>query len=131
MREIRTSGSMRGGRKRAFARRACLLLYGAGLNAFTSLPPLDLNWTSQPSSPRHDSYADTGSYESIGARPAGRVRLVCSKIVKVAAKRFSALGGALTFGQPRSQAGVSVVVAGEDMLHHPLKQQFNSRGFLS
>jgi len=28
MREIRTSGSMRGGRKRAFARRACLLLYG-------------------------------------------------------------------------------------------------------
>jgi len=25
--EIRTSGSMRGGRKRAFARRACLLLY--------------------------------------------------------------------------------------------------------
>src|ERR1700692_2947818 len=27
MREIRTSGSMRGGRKRAFARRACLLLY--------------------------------------------------------------------------------------------------------
>jgi hypothetical protein len=29
MREIRTSGSMRGGRKRAFARRACLLLYSA------------------------------------------------------------------------------------------------------
>ena len=28
MREIRMSGSMRGGRKRAFARRACLLLYG-------------------------------------------------------------------------------------------------------
>jgi len=28
MREIRTSGSMRGGRKRAFAWRACLLLYG-------------------------------------------------------------------------------------------------------
>ena len=27
MREIRTSSSMRGGRKRAFARRACLLLY--------------------------------------------------------------------------------------------------------
>ena len=27
MREIRMSGSMRGGRKRAFARRACLLLY--------------------------------------------------------------------------------------------------------
>jgi hypothetical protein len=27
MREIRTSGSMRGGRKRAFAWRACLLLY--------------------------------------------------------------------------------------------------------
>ena len=27
MREIRTSGSMRGGRKRAFSRRACLLLY--------------------------------------------------------------------------------------------------------
>jgi hypothetical protein len=26
MREIRTSGSMRGGRKRTFARRACLLL---------------------------------------------------------------------------------------------------------
>jgi hypothetical protein len=26
MREIRMSGSMRGGRKRAFARRACLLL---------------------------------------------------------------------------------------------------------
>src|SRR6266478_2511532 len=29
MREIRTSGSMRGGRKRAFAWRACLLLYSA------------------------------------------------------------------------------------------------------
>jgi hypothetical protein len=29
MREIRTSGSMRGGRKRAFAWRACLLLYRA------------------------------------------------------------------------------------------------------
>jgi hypothetical protein len=29
MREIRMSGSMRGGRKRAFARRACLLLYKA------------------------------------------------------------------------------------------------------
>jgi hypothetical protein len=29
MREIRTSGSMRGGRKRTFARRACLLLYSA------------------------------------------------------------------------------------------------------
>jgi hypothetical protein len=29
MREIRMSGSMRGGRKRTFARRACLLLYGA------------------------------------------------------------------------------------------------------
>ena len=28
MREIRKSGSMRGGRKRTFARRACLLLYG-------------------------------------------------------------------------------------------------------
>jgi hypothetical protein len=27
MREIRMSGSMRGGRKRAFTRRACLLLY--------------------------------------------------------------------------------------------------------
>ena len=27
MREIHMSGSMRGGRKRAFARRACLLLY--------------------------------------------------------------------------------------------------------
>ena len=39
MREIRTSGSMRGGRKRAFARRACLLLYGA--LAVKSLFPYD------------------------------------------------------------------------------------------
>jgi hypothetical protein len=34
MREIRMSGSMRGGRKRAFARRACLLLYRAPNSAF-------------------------------------------------------------------------------------------------
>src|ERR671917_549491 len=31
MREIRKSGSMRGCRKRAFARRACVLLYAASL----------------------------------------------------------------------------------------------------
>jgi hypothetical protein len=36
MREIRTSGSMRGGRKRAFARRACLLLYSAPIMTMTS-----------------------------------------------------------------------------------------------
>ena len=36
MREIRTSGSMRGGRKRAFARRACLLLYGDTLSMRTA-----------------------------------------------------------------------------------------------
>src|ERR1700677_1791291 len=34
MREIRPSGSMRGGRKRAFARRACLLLYGVPRETF-------------------------------------------------------------------------------------------------
>jgi hypothetical protein len=33
MREIRTSSSMRGGRKRAFARRACLPLYAAPVPA--------------------------------------------------------------------------------------------------
>jgi hypothetical protein len=40
MREIRTSGSMRGGRKRAFAWRACLLLYRApnSLSVFQNDP---------------------------------------------------------------------------------------------
>jgi hypothetical protein len=37
MREIRTSGSMRGSRKRAFAWRACLLLY-AGKGAAALVP---------------------------------------------------------------------------------------------
>src|ERR1019366_5913361 len=39
MREIRTSGSMRGGRKRTFARRACLLLYGVPRQ---NVPPFTL-----------------------------------------------------------------------------------------
>jgi len=38
MREIRTSGSMRGGRKRTFARRACLLLYSAPKSILVNLP---------------------------------------------------------------------------------------------
>jgi hypothetical protein len=37
MREIRMSGSMRGGRKRAFARRACLLLYRVPKQTFLLL----------------------------------------------------------------------------------------------
>ena len=43
MREIRMSGSMRGGRKRAFARRACLLLYGVPRKSF---PPVRLTFSS-------------------------------------------------------------------------------------
>ena len=43
MREIRMSGSMRGGRKRAFARRACLLLYGVPRESF---PPVRLTFSS-------------------------------------------------------------------------------------
>src|SRR5580704_18967850 len=38
MRETRTSGSMRGCRKRATSRRACALLYGAPNAAFKELP---------------------------------------------------------------------------------------------
>ena len=38
MREIRKSGSMRGCRKRAFARRACVLLYGASMSKDVFVP---------------------------------------------------------------------------------------------
>ena len=45
MREIRTSSSMRGGRKRAFARRACLLLYGVPKrNILSSLTIRFVRW---------------------------------------------------------------------------------------
>jgi len=39
MREIRTSGSMRGGRKRAFAWRACLLLYSVPIFNYEAVRP--------------------------------------------------------------------------------------------